>query len=606
MHPRLLQLHFILLAILLILSGCANIKPSLNSTASDKSQIRPPITVIADVHGDFPTMRKLLIAGNIIDHENNWIAGNRILVSLGDLVDRGPDSRQILDFFMQLEAQAQQAGGAFLIALGNHEVMNIRGDLRYVSYEEFAAFANDEPANTRSDVYKSFLIESNLEDSTENQAIFLERYPPGFFGHIQAYAPDGKYGQWLLSKSVILHLQNKLFAHGGFSEQLLATGKTITELNLQLMAELKEYSQLWRELIDLGIFEYHYSKREQLAAAKEYSKSEKSDPTIKQTFRKAQRFVKLANSLLFSRYGPTWYRGNMYCHEYAQENTLNDLLTHFDAEQIFLGHTPDESMQVRSRFGGKVIMLDTGMSKAYYAGNPSLVHINDDNLTVLNLNDSNNQSPTIDSVRKPLFADELSDEYLTKLFVKDSKNILKENNLLFKDKEKTIKASFISGVNAQHELSAFKIDRLLGLHLVPFTMEYQFQGKTGVVQYRLENTISKAELIDSQKPLRSFCNQQNSENLMQVFDFLIGNTRSLEDQVFNKDNAQLWLIQNHNAFTEQLDTDILNQIVISPSFKKAIQNLTVNNLTNAVGEQINRQQIKAVVKRKNFLLMENN
>ena len=48
------------------------------------------------------------------------------------------ESRKVLDLLMRLESEARAAGGAVHVVLGNHEVMNIAGDLRYVSTEEYA------------------------------------------------------------------------------------------------------------------------------------------------------------------------------------------------------------------------------------------------------------------------------------------------------------------------------------------------------------------------------------------------------------------------------------------------------------------------------------
>ena len=80
----------------------------------------------------------------VIDADFNWSGGKTHLVSLGDLLDRGPESRKVVELLMKLDGQAEKAGGAVHLALGNHEVMVMTGDLRYVSAAEFAAFAGDE------------------------------------------------------------------------------------------------------------------------------------------------------------------------------------------------------------------------------------------------------------------------------------------------------------------------------------------------------------------------------------------------------------------------------------------------------------------------------
>ncbi len=633
------------------LTSCASTakEQSINLTTISASKVDTnnpdqigtrPITVIADVHGDFATMFKLLKKAQIIDDDGNWMAGNRILVSLGDLIDRGPDSRQILDFYMLLEQQAKEAGGAFEMALGNHEVMNIRGDLRYVSKAEFAAFAGDEPKELRKEVYEDYLRYSKKDDTEESLAKFNKLYPPGFFGHINAYAPDGKYGQWLLKKNIILKIQNKLFAHGGFSQELPRTNKNVEEINAQLLQDLEEYSRLWRELIDAGLFKYYFSKYEQRDVAQALVDGKIQSRALKKrsTIKKAKKFVKLADSLLFSSFGPTWYRGNMYCHEYSEENTVNEVLNYFNANQIFLGHTPDDSLQVRSRFGGKVIMLDTGMSQAYYKGNPSVVDITNNQLKVLNINDDQNKQPMVDPVRKPVSPNGFTDEYLINYYQNAKVTAQKElgdfytnpirltfdlngkqHRAIFKyldtDKKLEDKRWGKAGNFADryiYDLAAYKLDRLLGLNMVPFVMEYKHDGKDGILQYWVEDSVSNTQLIEEKRKLKGYCTKESGRELMQIFDWLIYNEdRNTGNELYTEDDAQLWLIDHTRAFRvknslPKYDNEVSERLTppnnISSAFKEMLLKLDKENLKKALGKHLHRKQIDSILKRRNLIL----
>ena len=64
--------------------------------------------------------------------------------------------------------------------------------------------------------------------------------------------------------------------------------------------------------------------------------------------------------------GPLWYRGLARGDEAAERPALDSVLAHFDAEMIVLGHTPDLNA-ITPRFGGQVVIIDTGIS-AYYGG----------------------------------------------------------------------------------------------------------------------------------------------------------------------------------------------------------------------------------------------
>ena len=85
----------------------------------------------------------LRLAG-LVDEKEHWSGGQTHFVQTGDLLDRGSDTRQVLELLMRLEGEAKKAGGRVHALLGNHEVMNLLGDLRYVSREEYKAFETPE------------------------------------------------------------------------------------------------------------------------------------------------------------------------------------------------------------------------------------------------------------------------------------------------------------------------------------------------------------------------------------------------------------------------------------------------------------------------------
>ena len=114
------------------------------------------VIAFADVHGAYDDWVSLLQEVGVVDEQLNWSGGKTHLVSVGDLIDRGPGSRQVVELLMKLDAQADKAGGAVHMTLGNHEVMVMTGDLRYVSAAEFAAFADDESAADREDLYAQY------------------------------------------------------------------------------------------------------------------------------------------------------------------------------------------------------------------------------------------------------------------------------------------------------------------------------------------------------------------------------------------------------------------------------------------------------------------
>lgn len=87
---------------------------------------------IGDLHGDLERAHAALALVGLTNSSHQWTGGSATLVQTGDLVDRGPQSLEVLGLFESLEAQARDAGGHLQRLLGNHEVLNMEGDVRYV------------------------------------------------------------------------------------------------------------------------------------------------------------------------------------------------------------------------------------------------------------------------------------------------------------------------------------------------------------------------------------------------------------------------------------------------------------------------------------------
>jgi hypothetical protein len=79
------------------------------------------VLAISDVHGMRPALDALLKGAGVVDSGGRWAAGNALLVVVGDSIDKGPESLEVLDEWMELSAQATAAGGRVVHTLGNHE-----------------------------------------------------------------------------------------------------------------------------------------------------------------------------------------------------------------------------------------------------------------------------------------------------------------------------------------------------------------------------------------------------------------------------------------------------------------------------------------------------
>ncbi len=94
------------------------------------------IVAIGDLHGDLSQTYKILQLANILDENYEWIAKDTVLIQTGDIVDRGKESIEIYQLFFKLRQAAKSRNCLVLQILGNHEMMNLGGDFRYVDASE--------------------------------------------------------------------------------------------------------------------------------------------------------------------------------------------------------------------------------------------------------------------------------------------------------------------------------------------------------------------------------------------------------------------------------------------------------------------------------------
>ncbi|KAF9297683.1 hypothetical protein BGZ74_009696 [Mortierella antarctica] len=123
------------------------------STASTSGRT----VAVGDLHSDLAQTLAVLRLANMIDQNQSWSGGKDTLVQTGDIVDRGPDTIAIYNLFDNLRKQAKAAGGLVVNIYGNHEVMNLGGDLRYVTEEDYASFGGRQKRKEAWDVKTGWL-----------------------------------------------------------------------------------------------------------------------------------------------------------------------------------------------------------------------------------------------------------------------------------------------------------------------------------------------------------------------------------------------------------------------------------------------------------------
>ena len=279
------------------------------------------IIAIGDIHGDYDNYIQLLQEAGVVNRRGNWIAGNTHLVQLGDVPDRGPDTDRIIAHLQKLQTQARRRDGMVHVLIGNHEAMNMLGDLRYVDAGEFEALRTRNSRRLRDAYYEQYLaflqsqeeppeIDENFRDQWNQQ------FPLGYVEHRQHWAPAGEFGSWVLEHNAVIRINNILFMHAGLGPGFV--NRPLQEINAQILVELMGNNPVAEDM------------------------------------------------LVDDEEGPLWYRGFAFNTEAAESDHLKQLLDYYQADYIVVGHTPGYGTVV-PRFEGRVMLIDSGIS-SYYGG----------------------------------------------------------------------------------------------------------------------------------------------------------------------------------------------------------------------------------------------
>jgi len=581
---------------------------------------KSPIYVVGDVHGAHHEVSTSLRTVGLIDADDNWIGGSSHFVSLGDLMDRGPSTRKVLDLYMKLQTQAVEAGGRFHVILGNHEVMNLTGDLRYVSRDEYAEHAIDETLEIRSKAYRKFLKSKFIKDSAINLESFNSLYPSGYFAHRSAYSAKGKYGKWLLAQPFVIMINDQIFAHGGLSTKLIGTN--VEALNDVMKSSLKNYLYSWKKLRDKNyqLFDVSFGKRPEAVKYLDDSKWKK-------------KFIAVNQQLLFTNDTPTWYRGNAICHPLYEKGRLNNTLASFNAKRLWVGHTPTASRTPNHRHDGALIMMDTGMLKKYYLGRPWVAKITSDN-KVSYIDGLTGTSTS--SVRAPNRASRLAygmseqemEEFLqtadivelgrpeygiTKpIIIKLLKNG-REVKAIYKyfddfpkaHKQKWTKKKELAD-RYHFEMAAYTLDRMLGIGLVPTTVERKYRGRDGIIQVWVNGLVSRAVMDKKKVEYLGYCDERAQRNMLNTWDYLIRNTdRNHSNMLYTTDDWQVWFIDHSRTFgtgTKQLRSERdWKTIHPTQAFKDILKTISRDDL-KVLRPWLHRVQVNALWKRRNKII----
>jgi len=324
------------------------------------------VVAIGDIHGGYEAYVAILQEAGVLDEGLKWKGDDgACLVQLGDIVDRGARSRDILDLLMALQ---QQAPRQVRVVLGNHEAMNMVGDLRYTAEGEFRAFADEETEAQRRRGFVAYqqLHEDEGLDRATARARFDYEFPPGWFAHREAFAPHGYYGSWLLKQEVALILIDTLFVHGGLSPADAARG--IEALNKSVRRQLRDVHRAGDYLINAGEINALASYRDALKTIAEAMGKMKAFSPAQRNMRQWKAFHDYWESTdadFIRSDGPLWNRDLALADEAGYASKVDAVLDKLSVSRIVVGHTTQSSSGIGTRFDNRVFLIDTGAGPAY-------------------------------------------------------------------------------------------------------------------------------------------------------------------------------------------------------------------------------------------------
>ena len=214
------------------------------------------LIAISDIEGNFEQFKEFLINNKVMDKNYKWTFGKGHLVTVGDFFDRGLFVTQTLWLIYSLEEQAEKAGGKVHFVLGNHDLMNMNKDLRYVRKKYF----------------------ENAKLMNEESTFLLSQY-------------GTELGKWLNTKNIVEKIGDYVFVHAGISKEVSDLNLSVEELN----EHAREYyfnnrkGQKGKDAIANVIYMYGKSPMWYRGYGKETTKKEDLEEILKKL--NAKKFV---------------------------------------------------------------------------------------------------------------------------------------------------------------------------------------------------------------------------------------------------------------------------------------------------------------------------
>ncbi len=507
------------------------------------------VVAVGDLHGDYD--RFVFILSNpevgVIDADLRWTAGTAHLVQLGDIMDRGPDARKIMDLLMRLEKEAEAAGGLVHVLIGNHEEMNITGIAldypQYVTPEQFVSFLPDGVRRSLEAAYIARLprdrrrqAEAEGLDLGTDEALraywqrVIRHDREARLAYVNAF--NDLYGSWLLTKNTIIKINDVVYLHGGVNEHY--SKRPLRETNDLMRKELEEF-------------------RERIKSPHRY-------------------FRPFKPKLVYAPDGPVWFRGLTTHIEGTAQAEVDRILDNLGARAIVVGHSylpvnnagssPIATLETVSRFGGKVFVIDTGISE-FYGGLPAALIYEDGRFELWGeTEEAAARSSPVVTRPEPLASAKAVEEFLRTAKAMARKTAAAGRTEPWRvtlEKDGVTRRAMFKYIDRRrphplpdsyrYELAAYDLAKYLKLAFVPPVIEREIDGIPGSLQVFVENAISEFDWKEQKlAPARPAAFERDREDL-RLFEMLVHEECDNDrDVLVSRDDQRIYRVDFSEAF----------------------------------------------------------